>query len=151
MGANYQLITESISKFNIAILNNENWESGLGNSIAFAANHVLQSKSKTDAILFMLADQPFIDEHFLSELIHQFKADNDNIIATSYGKDKYGVPVIFDQIYFEELQTLNDDFGAKHLLKKHKSSVKILIPELENLDLDLKADYKSLCKKIFDK
>ena len=144
LGANYQLIGESISKFNIAILNNENWESGLGNSIAFAVNHILKSNNKTDAILFMLADQPFIDEHFLNELINQFKADNDNIIATSYGKDKYGVPVIFDKIYFKALSKLNDDNGAKHLLKQHKSKVETLIPPVKNVDLDFMEDYIKL-------
>jgi len=151
LGAHYNLIKKEISNYPVTILNNEEWEKGLGKSLAFGVEYITASKQNIDGILVTLADQPLIDTVFLNKLIDTFNKKKHPIIATSYKNKKYGVPVIFDQIYFEELQTLNDDFGAKHLLKKHKSSVKILIPELENLDLDLKADYKSLCKKIFDK
>ena len=65
LGANYQLIYERIAQSNITILNNENWKKGLGSSIAFATHHILESDTNYNATLFMLADQPFIDEYFL--------------------------------------------------------------------------------------
>ncbi|WOD43100.1 nucleotidyltransferase family protein [Hwangdonia lutea] len=150
LGAHYNLIKKEISNYPITILNNEDWQKGLGRSLAFGVEYIANSKQNIDGILVTLADQPLIDTVFLNKLIDEFNKGQHLIIATSYKNKKYGVPVIFNQIYFKELRTLNDDFGAKHLLKKHKSSVKIITPELENLDLDLKADYESLYKKHFD-
>ncbi len=142
LGANYLLINKTIEQSKITILNNENWKNGLGNSIAFAVKHILQTKIKADAILFMLADQPFIEVDFLNAMINQFQVEKQSILATSYNDKKYGVPAIFDKTYFEELSLLNDDNGAKHLLIKYKASVKILIPKSENIDLDTIQDYK---------
>ncbi|WP_034045580.1 nucleotidyltransferase family protein [Wocania ichthyoenteri] len=150
LGANYNAIKKEIKHYPITILNNEDWQKGLGKSLAFGVEYITSSKQKVDGILVILADQPLINAQFLNKLIDEFNKKEHPIIATSYKNKKYGVPVIFDKIYFEELLTLNDDYGAKHLLKKNKSLVKILIPELENLDLDLKADYESLYKEKFN-
>ncbi|WP_341215969.1 nucleotidyltransferase family protein [uncultured Wocania sp.] len=150
LGANYNAIKKELGHYPITILNNEDWQKGLGKSLAFGVEYITSSKQKVDGILVTLADQPLINAEFLNKLIDEFNKKEHPIIATSYKNKKYGVPVIFDKIYFEELLALNDDYGAKHLLKKNKSLVKILIPELENLDLDLKADYESLYKEKFN-
>lgn len=150
LGANYNAIKKELGHYPITILNNEDWQKGLGKSLAFGVEYITSSKQKVDGILVTLADQPLINAEFLNKLIDEFNKKEHPIIATSYKNKKYGVPVIFDKIYFEELLALNDDYGAKHLLKKNKSLAKILIPELENLDLDLKADYESLYKEKFN-
>jgi molybdenum cofactor cytidylyltransferase len=149
LGANYELIEKEIKLYPITILKNKDWQLGLGKSIACAANYILNSNSKVDSMLITLADQPLIDAKFLDRLITAFQKNKEGIVATSYEKGVNGVPAIFDKKYFEELLILNDDKGAKHLLKKYKSSVKTLIPELENVDLDIKADYEMLYKKKF--
>ncbi len=150
LGANYNEIEKEINHYPITILNNEDWKIGLGKSLAYGIEYIESSKETIDACLVTLADQPLIETNFLNILIEVYNKHKDSIIATSYKNEKYGVPVIFDKIHFEELLALNDDNGAKHLLKKYKSSVKILIPELDNLDLDIIEDYKSLYKKKFD-
>ncbi len=144
LGANYNRISESITESNISILNNKNWQKGLGSSIAYGVNYILQLRDKTEGILFMLADQPFIDVTFFNTLINHFKVDVNCIVATSYENDKYGVPVIFDKSYFSELSKLHDDSGAKHLLKQYKSNIKVLVPPVKNVDLDFKTDYIKL-------
>lgn len=150
LGAHRNLIKKEILHYPITILNNENWQKGLGKSLAFGVEYVTASKQKIDGILVTLADQPFVDSGFLSKLINEFHTKEHPIIATSYKNKKCGVPAIFEKNYFKELQALNDDFGAKHLLKKHKTSVKIITPKSENLDIDLKADYEKLYKKHFN-
>ena len=83
--------------------------------------------------------------------VHQFQEGKQSIIATSYDDDKHGVPAIFDKIYFKELLQLNDDNGAKHLLKKYKYHIKVLIPPAKNVDLDFKKDYLKFYKTYFKK
>jgi molybdenum cofactor cytidylyltransferase len=149
LGAHYELIEKEIKQYPITILKNKDWQLGLGKSIACSADYILNSNPKVDSMLVTLADQPLIDAKFLDRLINTFQKNKACIVATLYEKGANGVPAIFDKKYFEELLILNDDKGAKHLLKKYKSSVKTLIPELENVDLDIKADYDMLYKKKF--
>lgn len=142
LGANYDRIRNEINQYPISILNNVDWEMGLGKSIAFAIDYFKNSKTSMDGVLVVLADQPFIISTFLEEMIEDFKQNKNKIVATSYGYKNQGAPVLFDKVYFEELSQLHDDHGAKHLLKTHKSQIKTLIPPMENVDLDSIEDYQ---------
>ena len=144
LGANHEIIREEIKHFPITILNNRDWKLGLGKSIAFSVNYLLEKKTKTNGVLIKLVDQPFITVDYLNELILNFSTKNKKIIATLYDNKKLGVPAIFDKTYFKELAYLNDDFGAKKLLKENESYVKALIPPVKNVDLDSKEDYEKL-------
>ena len=147
LGANFESIISKIEQYPITILNNEAWKVGLGKSLAFGINYIKQSNKNFNACLVTLADQPFIDAEFLNTLINEFQPNKKQIIATSYNNEKQGVPVIFDEFYFDELLKLNDDSGAKQLLNKYKSSLKTFKPDIENVDLDTKSDYETLYKK----
>jgi len=92
-----------------------------------------------------------IDIAFLKSLVETFKFDKKQIIATSYKNEKKGVPAVFHRSYFKQLAELNDDFGAKDILKKNKTFVKALIPSVNNLDIDTKEDYEALYKSNFNK
>ncbi|MDO5968671.1 nucleotidyltransferase family protein [Flavivirga aquimarina] len=146
LGANYQVIKKEISEFPVTIIQNKDWELGLGKSIACAIRHILNLR-EADAVLICLADQPFIDTTFLNTLIENFTPNSNQIIATSYKNDVSGVPVIFDKVYLSELSKLDDDKGAKIILKKYAALVKTFKPKLENIDLDYMEDYEKFFKK----
>ncbi|WP_298238130.1 nucleotidyltransferase family protein [uncultured Algibacter sp.] len=149
LGANCKLIETDIKQHPVTILKNENWKLGLGKSIAFATEYVINSNSKSQGILVTLADQPLINSDYLNEMIQDFSPDESQIIATAYTDEKKGVPVLFDAVYFEELTKLSNDEGAKALLKAYDSFVKTLIPPVKNVDLDSKEDYETLHKANF--
>jgi len=151
LGANFEIIKSEISKYPVTVLNNTSWKVGLGKSIAVAVEYIQKLDYKVDGVMIVLADQPLIDSRFLGELCNAFNPNNNQIITTSYKNGKRGVPVIFDKHYFEELMLLNDDDGAKTLLKTYANSVNSLKPQSENLDIDSKEDYNYLHKKIFKK
>ncbi|WP_159020073.1 NTP transferase domain-containing protein [Algibacter sp. L3A6] len=151
LGANFEIIKSEISKYPVAVLNNTSWKVGLGKSIAVAVEYIQKLNYKVDGVMIVLADQPLINSRFLGELCNAFSPNNNQIITTSYKNGKRGVPVIFDKHYFEELILLNDDDGAKTLLKTYANSVNSLKPQSENLDIDSKEDYNYLHKKIFKK
>ena len=151
LGANYDSIERSIKHFPVTILNNTEWDLGLGKSIACGANYILKSTKKFDGILITLADQPHIDHHFLKVLMDSFVAGKKHIVATSYEDGKQGVPVLFDAIYLEELTKLSDDKGAKSLLKAHQNCVKTLSPPTKNMDLDTQEDYRVQHRLKFNK
>lgn len=149
LGANFDTIIKNIKHYKITVLNNKAWELGLGESIACAANYVLNLKTNIDGLLLVLADQPLIDSKHLNKMIQSFEVNTNQIIATSYGKEVTGVPVLFDSLYFETLSKLTGDEGAKSILKKYQKKVIALELEFENLDIDSKEDYNNLHKNNF--
>lgn len=149
LGAHYELIKNVIQTSPVTILNNENWEKGLGSTIAFAVEYLQNSKSNVDGVLITLCDQPLITADFLNLFISKFQSGKNQILATSYGNDKQGVPVLFDKVYFNDLEKLNSDEGAKEILKKYSSHMEALTPPMDNKDLDTSEEYTALYQSHF--
>ncbi|WP_142785743.1 nucleotidyltransferase family protein [Changchengzhania lutea] len=149
LGAHYSTIKNHITNRQLTILNNEKWQSGLGASIACATKHIESLKHETHGILFTLVDQPLIPDEYLQKLIHNFKDFND-IIATRYEDKKTGVPALFGIPYFKELSNLNNDFGAKQIMKTYESRIKTLKLDVNSVDLDTQKEYNDLYKQHFE-
>lgn len=146
LGAYYDRIKPEIEPYTAQILKNENWEIGLGSSIAVGVNHIMNSGKNYKSVLIMLVDQPLIVPFYLNAMISKFVDGKHEILATSYGNGKYGVPALFDKKYFKKLITLSDDQGAQDLIKqymKHVSSVDI-VPLIS--DIDTEEDYDKIYK-----
>ncbi|MCH4552876.1 nucleotidyltransferase family protein [Aestuariibaculum lutulentum] len=149
LGANFEILSEQIESYPIEVIYNCDWKQGLGTSISKAVKHITDSNLKFDGILFLLADQPFITTDYLKQMIAHFKPNKAQIIATSYNEGEKGVPVLFDAIYFKELEALNKDIGAKQVLSTHESKVEILFSGTKNIDLDTQTEYKAAYKAQF--
>lgn len=143
LGANAASIQKEIPKNNVEIVENAEWQYGLGSSIACGMKFLLETYPKTKAILTMLADQPLIDAGYLNTMIAAFNQNGKRIIATAY-KNRAGVPALFPESYFEKLATLEDDFGARNIINGPYKKVLILDPGRKNLDIDTKSDYENL-------
>ena len=138
LGAYYDRIKPEIEGFDIQLLKNEDWKNGLGSSIAMGADFLLKSKETFSGLLVLLPDQPLIVPFYLKAMIDRFKVGKKQIIASSYGDGKFGVPAIFDTSYFKELSMLNDDRGAKDLIKKHSKHVSAIdiVPLVGDIDTE---------------
>ncbi len=145
LGANAERISKVISPYEAEVIQNPNWEQGLGNSIAFGMDHI--KHSHYDGVLIMLADQPLITSSYLKEIISAREGKAQEIIATNYGTHKLGVPALFSKYYFEALSKLDGDKGAKAILQKHQQHIKLVEGSHLVSDIDTKEDYKLLNKK----
>lgn len=145
LGSNAKLIKENIKTDNVSFLENTNWELGLGTSISCGVNFLMHNNKDTDAILVLLADQALIDTEYLNEMIDRFTSNKIDLIATRYG-DKIGVPALFKQIYFTDLQNLDGDQGAQLLLKKFEDKVVSMNPVGKTFDVDTLVDYNKLLR-----
>jgi molybdenum cofactor cytidylyltransferase len=146
LGAYYDKIKPELHKSSIQILKNEDWEKGLGSSISVGVGYLQNSGVTYDAVLILLPDQPLVVPLYLKTMIEKFKVGENQIIATAYGTEKYGVPALFDKKYFEKLRGLIDDRGAQELIKqsaKFVTSIDI-IPLIS--DIDTKEDYNKIYK-----
>ncbi|HET8736607.1 MAG TPA: nucleotidyltransferase family protein [Pricia sp.] len=146
LGANAAPIRKEIAEEDVEILENPNWESGLGSSIAYGVNFLTQTEKIPAGILVMLADQPLIDAAYLKTMITGFGANSD-IVATDYG-NRAGVPALFGASYYAKLMRLDDDYGARLILDGHEKNVIILNPESKTVDIDTKSDYDQLLKNL---
>ena len=141
LGANYDQIKKTIENDFIQIIYNDNWELGLGSSIAKGIKNLSYSY---DGVLIMLADQPLVNKTHLTALIKAFEDDNQHIVATDYATGRLGVPAIFDHCYFEELSQFTEDKGAKQLIDNNAKNVTALKAEHLIIDIDTEEGYKRL-------
>lgn len=145
LGANQNEIQNALNLKSTNIIQNKNWKSGMGTSIVAGINHFDLHHKKYDAIVIMLADQPFIDAAYLNEMIVLWKNNTTSIVTTKY-KNKAGVPAIFGASYHSILENLNKDFGAKEVIHQQKDAILVINPKGKEIDIDTWQEYQELIK-----
>ena len=147
LGANFEVIKQSIDQQHVTLIFNQKWEEGLGGSIAKGVEFLQRNNPEYKAILIILADQPLVDSVYLKKMIALRERFPAQVIASGYGSF-LGVPALFPQGYFNELTVLKGDAGAKKLLNETLQNV-IPIKAKEKLtDIDTPEDYKKMLKSI---
>ncbi|MDX2284704.1 MAG: nucleotidyltransferase family protein [Bacteroidia bacterium] len=122
-----------------AVAVNPGWEAGMGSSLRCGLAECLRRQPELEHLLLLLSDQPFVDQGFLNELIHQHLHKQHPITASEYAGVS-GVPVIFSRAYFPELMALGGDQGARRLLSLHADAVRSLPFEGGSFDIDTPED-----------
>jgi molybdenum cofactor cytidylyltransferase len=142
VGANAKPVINKISKYDITIIRNENWQQGMGTSIA-CAMHIFDEKSlHFDAIIIALSDQPLIDSIHYNNLIYNLLKNNKTIIATQID-DRAGVPAIFASKHFNALSKLDKDYGARKILRNNSEDIQTINIGDKTIDMDTMDTYKS--------
>ena len=140
LGANCEAIKPSIEHLPVKVVFNEKWAEGMGSSIACGMAHL---PKKTEAVLLLLCDQPFVTPIFLEKLVEKWSTSDCSIVASQYG-DSFGPPTIFHQKLFGELAALSGQQGAKKLMEKHRAELLLVdFPEGE-MDIDTPEDLTHL-------
>ena len=122
------------------IVLNDNYESGIGSSIARGVSHLINDAA---AVIILLADQPLITGAHLKEIMKRWKDDPDTIVATHFsGVD--GPPVLFGQRFFGQLSKLEGDTGAKQILRAWPDAVRSIDFEPAAVDIDTAGDLEGL-------
>lgn len=119
---------------------NEDYEKGLGSSIATAAR---VCPGSADALLLLLADQPLVTARHLWQLIDCWSGLENEIIATAYSGTQ-GPPVLFPRGTFDELRSLKGDRGAHAILDDSRFSLETVQFEPAAIDIDTPADLAAL-------
>lgn len=143
VGAEAARVAESIAREPVEVIENPDWELGMGSSIRTGVKRIRQWRPLPDVIAILLADQPLIESrHLLAmrELQTQSKA---SIVAAQYGGG-YGVPALFASDLFAKLESLPSDAGARTLLRAGEFPViGYPLPEAAT-DIDTHDDFAAL-------
>lgn len=144
LGAYQKELQQQIRGTAAQIIENPDWEQGMGSSIG-AGIKALQKWGKVDQVIIMLSDQPFVTPTHLEALINTKEISQKEIIASLY-KNQRGVPVLFDHSCFEMLEKLKGTDGAKKLINSQKEKVKTVKFEKGKIDIDTEADFDALIR-----
>ena len=122
LGSGAEEIKPVIGDKSVTVVINENWEAGMGTSVA-AGVKTLTHFPRVACALFALVDQPLVNTEHYFKLIQTFCPGKKQIVASLSSSAWLGVPALFDSYYFEELSLLNGKQGAKSVIQKYSDQV----------------------------
>jgi molybdenum cofactor cytidylyltransferase len=144
-GFQSDLIRENITGMGVSVVYNARWPEGMGSGIVAGINQLLLWE--VDAVILAVSDQPYVSSR-LFETMQQLKNQSGKgIIACSYA-GILGTPVLFGNVYFSQLKSLDGNQGAKNIVKANLSDVCPVEFEKGNIDIDTKEDYEHLISEI---
>lgn len=143
LGANFEKTNAEIKDLEVEICFNENWESGLSSSIKTGIEYLLRIKPDISAVIFTLADQPFVTANHINRFAEKFYQSKSAIVAAQYS-GTIGVPALFAREIFDDFFELSGDQGAKMILKKRRENLETVdFPEAA-FDIDTPEDFSNL-------
>ena len=147
----YEEIQCQLCQTDWIVVRNDQPELGISRSIRLGLNQAGDS----DAYLFAVCDQPYLQAVTMKRLIAGFQNSKKGIAFVRNGKEP-GNPVIFSAAYLDELRSLEGDRGGKAVVRRHMEDCTWIEAEearelrdidrpygvslLEELRIDLKRD-----------
>jgi molybdenum cofactor cytidylyltransferase len=115
---------------------NAEYASGMGSSFRTAIEHL----PDTDAVMFALADQPFVTTNEYRTVLDTYRRQAPAIVSVRYG-DVMAPPHLFQKEFFPEIAQLQH--GARSLLQKYLERTTVLHFDADLLmDIDTPEDYE---------
>lgn len=116
LGSQANQIEEALKGYPVQTHLFNEWKQGMGSTIAFGVRKIIESAPDTDKIMILVCDQIKTSTLLLNQLIQKHLIEKNDITACSYS-ETIGVPAIFNQTTFINLQKLSGEKGAKSLIK----------------------------------
>ncbi|BEP11870.1 NTP transferase domain-containing protein [Acidothermaceae bacterium B102] len=140
LGSSAALIRPTVEKAapsaRIAVV--DSWRQGMGRVLA-AGIQLLPPD--TEAVVVLLADQPFVTADAVRTVIDTWRSTGDDWVCAGYG-DRRGHPHLFGARWFEALATLEGDDGARAVTGNARPTV---VPvDGDDADIDRQSDLESL-------
>lgn len=145
-GSNAALIERELKQLPYHAAFNARWEDGMSSSIQAGVHKLRHLNPEVKGVILAVSDQPFVSSTLFREMIRKFEETGSGIVACSYD-NTLGTPVLFSNVYFDELLALGGAEGAKKLLKNFPDDV---IPHsfpAGSFDIDTRDDYQNLLNR----
>jgi molybdenum cofactor cytidylyltransferase len=143
VGRDKEKISRALEQSNTVIVENLNWNNGMGTSIRSAVQHLIDTAPNVEAIALLVCDQPFVDSHTIEQLIALHEKTKKTIVASSYA-GTLGVPALFHRSCVGELLRLDEGSGAKAVISLNRDRVAELPFPEGKIDIDTATDYDRL-------
>jgi len=104
-------VEHAVADLDPILAHNKEWQRGMGSSVRLGLSAVLD----VSAVVLLACDQPAVDAKVIRSLIEQYDQSERAIVASRYS-GTLGIPAMFAESCFAELQGLPDDRGAKAVI-----------------------------------
>lgn len=146
VGANKESFVGKLEGLPITIIDNPNWEKGMGSSIKMGLiGSYMVNKNLTGALV-LTTDMPYVDKSLLSIMLSQSNSQQHDIVACKYGCTG-GVPAFFSSKIFNDILDLSDKEGAKRLILDNKERTYWVDFPQGKIDLDTPQDVQKYLSK----
>jgi molybdenum cofactor cytidylyltransferase len=119
------------------IVVNPFWECGLAGSVRLGVERA--EEEGADAVLLLLADQPWLDSEVIRRFLVRASGQTDLIIAAGYD-GVLGAPMMFGSDWFAQLKKLEGDEGARSLVPQEAGRVEVIDWSEGAIDVDTPED-----------
>lgn len=143
VGAEAAAVRGAIGALPVEIVQNENWQAGMGSSIATGVRCLRKIEPDAAAAAILLADQPLIEAKHLSAMRRLLEKSETNIVAAEYN-GTLGVPALFKRELFAKLAALAPEMGARQILRDSGADVSTYALPEAAIDIDTPDDYEAL-------
>jgi molybdenum cofactor cytidylyltransferase len=117
-------VTEAIGKrHGVAIVLNSGYREGMASSIRTGMSALA---TDANAVMIVLADQPFLTKPLLRRILRAFEARGSNGIVAAARAGTVAPPAVFSRKYFGELAGLTGDQGARSVIVRHQADASLV-------------------------
>lgn len=143
VGAESEAVRSAIAAQPVEIVQNDEWQSGMGSSIAAGVRKLQDSDAESAAVAILLSDQPLVTSAHLEAMRTLLHTRENPVVAAQYS-GTIGVPALFKRELFSLLAALPPEAGARYLLRDSALRVtEFPLPEAA-ADVDTPADFAKL-------
>ena len=118
-GAYRELVEREVAGLPVKLAHNPEFALGMSGSVRAGVKTV---RPETDAVVVVLADQPFVGSEVVDALIEVYEASRAPIVRPRYAGQP-GNPVLWDRSLFGELMQQQGDQGGRELLTRYADRV----------------------------
>jgi molybdenum cofactor cytidylyltransferase len=142
LGHNADIIAPTITGKNVLVVIHEDYKSGQSSSVSAGVRALPEG---SDAVLFILGDQPLVRVETINRILDAFRASKSPIVIPVFD-GKRGNPVLFSSETFQQLNLLDGDRGARPLFAEYAERVELIQVDdpYIHLDVDTEEDYRRL-------
>jgi molybdenum cofactor cytidylyltransferase len=115
----YDELAEKAEKVGFLAVRNPDPSKGISLSVRLGLEKV---REESDAVMFMVADQPMLTKVTLERLLDIFERHPGRIVAPAF-EGRRGNPVIFPKEFFEELAMAEGDSGGRGVIEAHRDKL----------------------------
>ncbi|MGH2560093.1 MAG: nucleotidyltransferase family protein [Thermomicrobiales bacterium] len=135
-------IANDVGEWGQRVVINPDYAKGQSTSVRRGLSSV---NPTTEAVIFLLGDQPHVGPDIINALIREFRASGGRIVQSTYGGTR-GNPVLIARELFPELARIRGDRGARDLLLTHRDEI-VTVQVSDGpppRDVDSEEDYQQL-------
>jgi len=140
VGCQRKRISRELSGRTVSIVNNPNYKSGMLSSVRCGLSALPQ---QCQVVLVALGDQPSITANLIDQMLQAFATTEKRILVPLY-HGKRGHPILFSEVYRNEILTQYDNVGLRGLLYAHTDDLFELTVKTSVVlsDMDCPEDYR---------